>query len=140
MLAEAWDLLARIRIRLHKICSLSRTIVEAFPISEIAKAVQVFDLCVSACQAALGLVWDVGSDALSIRFTGEHRAFTKRGVLTGERGVFCSILLVLLLRWYWPVVFSSECSSPPRTSLHPFTLMDGMTLYPPLNYLHGNAA
>ena len=66
VLKDTVDALSKSNIRLHKICSSSPDVVNAFPESERALSSSI-DLKESSNQSALGLTWDVVRDCIKIR-------------------------------------------------------------------------
>ena len=87
VLKDTVDALSKSNIRLHKICSSSPDVVNAFPESERALSSSI-DLKESSNQSALGLTWDVVRDCIVIRSEVPDRCFTRRGVLATVNAVF----------------------------------------------------
>ena len=78
--------LSKYNIRLHKICSSSKDVVNSFPASERAsRSVVDFD---NPEQSALGLTWNVSDDRLVLRSDIREHPFTRRGVLATVNAVF----------------------------------------------------
>ena len=77
------DTLKQFGVRLHKITSHNQEVVRAFPESEVAKDVLEVLLSEDDCpeQKALGVVWDLRTDALKVKVNIPDKPFTKRGVL-----------------------------------------------------------
>lgn len=70
--------LSSYNIRLHKICSSSPTVIEAFPDTERA-ANPSKELKENPNQTALGLIWDTSADSIVLRTDVPDRPFTRRG-------------------------------------------------------------
>lgn len=81
ILQDTSDVLKRCNIRLHKICSSSHEVTEAFPESERAST-NTIELDESSIQTALGLLWNTSSDQLILRSDVPNRPFTPRGILS----------------------------------------------------------
>ena len=81
-LSGARAILAEFNIRLHKIVSNDRSVLEAFPTSEVDENVRERDLASLSSHNTLGLSWNLDEDTLSLKYTLIDRPFTKRGVLS----------------------------------------------------------
>ena len=80
-LVDARVILQSFNVRLHKIMSNSRKVLEAFPESEWASEWDLLKMD-SVIQNALGVTWDCTSDEFVIRASVEDKPFTKRGILS----------------------------------------------------------
>ena len=85
-LKEVRGLLASRNVRLHKILSNDKEVVEAFPESE--RADSYFAVEDPMCQRTLGVFWNAKQDYFSIRITLVLRPFTKRGILAVINGQY----------------------------------------------------
>ena len=81
-------ILADHNIRLHKIVSTHKTVLEAFPDSEIAEDIGNVELDHASSQRTLGISWNVSCDHLQLSVSLPERAFTKRGVLSVNGSLF----------------------------------------------------
>ena len=81
VLQHARTLLATHNIRLHKIISNSKEVLQAFPSSEVSAPAEPSEASSLSVQRALGVAWDVQSDTFSPTILAELRPFTKRGIL-----------------------------------------------------------
>ena len=80
ILKDTRSALGRFNIRLHKICSSSEGVVNAFPDSEREKS-STIQLEATSFQTALGLIWDTSHDKLILRSKIPDKSFTRIGVL-----------------------------------------------------------
>lgn len=87
-LREARRLLATYNIRLHKIASNAREVLEAFPESEWAKESTQIRLDNTQIQRTLGVVWDINNDTFNFKTDVPSKPFTKRGVLATVNAIF----------------------------------------------------
>ena len=87
-LKGAREVLSRYKIRLHKIVASEPEVLAAFPSSETIQHAGSIDLCVKPEHGALGLVWNVNDDTLSIRAAKPRSTFTKRTILSVIQSVF----------------------------------------------------
>lgn len=94
---EAVDLMTRTRsalqtagIRLHKIASNSREVIEAFPSGDLAGQFRDLDMDVGAlpAQLSLGLCWDLENDTFTFKMSDRNKPFTRRGVLSTINSVY----------------------------------------------------
>ena len=81
-LRDARVILGRVNMRLHKIVSPHREVLEAFPPSEIAKDVNYIDIRESSNQSALGMIWNIHRDDFQLKCRVKPVPFTRRGVLS----------------------------------------------------------
>ncbi|XP_061169198.1 uncharacterized protein LOC133178524 [Saccostrea echinata] len=72
------------KLRLHKFASNSRTLLDSFPSSDLAKNLKDLDLGAASLplQRSLGLLWDTDSDVFLFKVSDEQKPFTKRGALS----------------------------------------------------------
>ena len=77
-------------IRLHKIISNSKEVIEAIPLEERAKGIQDLDPTRDSLpiERALGVQWCVESDTLKFRIELADRPSTRRGILSTVSSVF----------------------------------------------------
>ena len=75
---------ARAGLKLQKIMSNKREVLEAFPIEERAQSVKEADLKVDPLplERALGVIWCVENDRFQFRIEMHDRPFTRRGILS----------------------------------------------------------
>ena len=94
---EAVDLLKRTQsalqdfgnIRLHKICSNSQDVLNAFNKEDLAKDLKDLDLESDfPLQRSLGVCWNVQLDTFTFRVVADDNAFTRRGVLSTINGLY----------------------------------------------------
>ena len=78
ILQESIHLLSRYNIHLHKLCSSSPVVMDAFPTSEWSEVALAQE---PSASKALGLIWNPVQDSLGIVSNVPNRPFTKRGVL-----------------------------------------------------------
>ena len=89
MVREAREILSSHKIRLHKFVSNRKEVLKDFPPSEIAPlacksvGIEEYD-----SHSALGILWDVTADKLSLQFSLPNCPFTKRGVLAFVNSIF----------------------------------------------------
>ena len=76
------ELVSKGEFRLTKWISNSRRVIESVPISERALSVKDHLLDQLPIERALGVRWDVGSDALGFKITLKDRPTTRRGILS----------------------------------------------------------
>lgn len=88
VLGEVKSALSTFGIRLHKIVSSSRRVVESFPTSERAEELSEIDFESSSMHRTLGVSWSVLDDSFVIKTDVPNRPFTKRGVLATVNSVF----------------------------------------------------
>ncbi|XP_037399818.1 uncharacterized protein LOC108416929 [Pygocentrus nattereri] len=95
--SEAIDLLKRTQkmlaisnIRLHKVASNSREVMEAFPVDDRAKGLKELNLDADATpiQRSLGLRWNLTEDTFTFQVTDTVKPYTRRGVLATINGLF----------------------------------------------------
>ena len=84
-ISGAKEKLAKFQIRLHKVASNCKDVVNAFPESEIAEEYSSETRVVCG---ALGLLWDVDSDEFQFKINLPSKEFTPRGVLSINHSVF----------------------------------------------------
>ena len=89
MVREAREILSSHKIRLHKIVSNQKEVLKDFPASEIAPlafksvGIEEYDT-----HSALGILWDVTADKLSLQFSLPNCPFTKRRGLALVNSIF----------------------------------------------------
>ena len=81
ILSKAQEILKHHNVRLHKVMSNNRELLEAFPEGDRAKDLSK-SLEETSHQSVLGVNWDTGRDVLSLNVSIPMRPFTKRGVLS----------------------------------------------------------
>jgi hypothetical protein len=121
------EALAKFNIKLHKIVSSNKVVVEAFPPSERGKETCV-ELTEGDMHRTLGVAWNIIEDCFTMRVDLPNRPFTKRGLLSVINSIYDPIGLAC------PVVLGDACckgkyflGSTMTTILSPPS--DGMTLY-----------
>lgn len=84
LLKRTQSTLASSNLRLHKIASNSKVVMEAFPSQDYASDFKDLDLATDSLpmQRSLGLNWDLKSDTLTFQVDQETKPFTRRGVLS----------------------------------------------------------
>ena len=84
LLEETRSALAKSNLRLHKIASNEREVLDAFPAEDRANDIKDLDLDESAIpmQRSLGLDWDPADDHFTFKVANEEKAFTRRGLLS----------------------------------------------------------
>ena len=87
-LKDTAAVLGRYNIRLHKFCSSSKSVLNAFSPSEIATDKPVVNFEENSIHSALGLAWNTSSDSIIIQSNVPNRPFTLRGVLATINSVF----------------------------------------------------
>ncbi|KAK0140803.1 hypothetical protein N1851_022206 [Merluccius polli] len=90
ILKSTKEMLAESSIKLHKIASNSRTVMDAFPPEERAKNLVDLELNVDPLplQCSLGLTWNLQSHTFTFRVSREKKPFTRRGILSTVNGLF----------------------------------------------------
>lgn len=75
-------MLATSNLRLHKIASNCREVMEAFPAEDYVKELKNLDLDVdlTPIKRSLGLSWDLQRDAFTFHVANAEKPFTGRGV------------------------------------------------------------
>ncbi|XP_013416153.1 uncharacterized protein LOC106177802 [Lingula anatina] len=90
ILKQTKDMLAVSNLRLHKIASNFREVVEAFPASE--RAAEICDLNLdldeAPLQRSLGILWNLQRDTFTFQVTLDEKPFTKRGVLSAINSIY----------------------------------------------------
>ena len=81
VVSKAQEILGQNNIRLHKVMSNSRELVEAFPEGDRAESANK-SIDEASQQSVLGVFWDTHKDRLSLNVNIPTRPFTKRGVLS----------------------------------------------------------
>ncbi|XP_056093862.1 uncharacterized protein LOC130072671 [Rhinichthys klamathensis goyatoka] len=96
VLKNTKEILAESSIKLHKIASNSRTVMDAFPPEERAKDLVDLELTVDPLplQRSLGLTWNLQSDTFTFRVSREKKPFTRRGILSTVNGLYDPLGLV----------------------------------------------
>lgn len=84
LLKRTQDVLSDSNLRLHKIDSNKREVMEAFPSQDHANDFKDLDFGSDALpmQRSLGLNWDLKSDTFTFKVSDEEKPFTRRGVLS----------------------------------------------------------
>ncbi|XP_076045077.1 uncharacterized protein LOC143027605 [Oratosquilla oratoria] len=78
------------RLRLHKITSNSKEVLEKFATSELAENLQELNLTSDSMpmQSSLGLLWDIQRDVFVYKFMDSDKPSTKRGILSVVNSLF----------------------------------------------------
>lgn len=89
LLKRTQNMLSCSNLRLHKIASNSREVMEAFPTEDHANDLKDLDLGFDSLliQRSLGLCWDLKTDTFLFQVAEERKPFTRRGVLSTEQSV-----------------------------------------------------
>ncbi|XP_014829410.1 PREDICTED: uncharacterized protein LOC106907997 [Poecilia mexicana] len=90
LLKNTQDVLANSNLRLHKIASNNKEVMEAFPAEDRANDLKDLDLSSDVLpeQRSLGLNWNLESDAFVFKIDQEEKPFTRRGVLSVVNSVY----------------------------------------------------
>ncbi|KAK7882975.1 hypothetical protein WMY93_029149 [Mugilogobius chulae] len=90
LIKKTQDILANSNLRLHKIASNSKTVMEAFPPEDRAGDLKDLDLGSDTppLQRSLGLNWDLRTDTFTFEVNTEEKPFTQRGVLSVVNSVY----------------------------------------------------
>ena len=81
---------AKAGLKLHKLVSNKREVLEAFPTEERAKAVQDLDLEIDVLplERVLGVTWCIQSDSFQFRVELQDRPVTRRGILSTVSSIY----------------------------------------------------
>ncbi len=90
LLKRTQSILARSNVRLHKIASNKREVMEAFPSQDYASDLKDLDLETDnlPIQRSLGLNWDLKTDHFVFQVPDAEKPFTRRGVLSTINSLF----------------------------------------------------
>lgn len=90
VLKRTKEMLAESSIKLHKVASNSRAVMDAFPAEERAKNLVDLELTVDPLppQRSLGLTWNLQSDTFTFHVSKERKPFTRRGILSTVNGLY----------------------------------------------------
>ncbi len=90
LLKRTQNMLACSNLRLHKIASNSREVMEAFPTEDHTNNLKDLDLGVDSLpiQRSLGLCWDLKMDVFLFQVAEEKKPFTRRGVLSTVNSLY----------------------------------------------------
>ncbi|KAI4872908.1 hypothetical protein NFI96_015842 [Prochilodus magdalenae] len=90
VLKRTQKMLAESSIKLHKIASNSRAVMDAFPPEERAKNLVNLELTIDPLplQRSLGLTWNLQSDTFAFCVSREQKPFTRRGILSTVNGLY----------------------------------------------------
>ena len=90
LLKRTQDILSDSNLRLHKIASNRREVMEAFPSQDHANDFKDLDLGSDALpmQRSLGLNWDLMSDTFTFKVANEEKPFTRRGILSTVNSIY----------------------------------------------------
>ena len=90
LLRNTQAMLATARLRLHKVVSNSKPVMEATPAEDRGKNVRDIDFQHEPLpnQRSLGVQWDLEDDTFTFHVTLEERPFTRRGVLSVINSVY----------------------------------------------------
>ena len=77
-------------LKLHKIMSNSKKVLEAIPVEERAKAVKDLDIRIDPLpmERTLGIMWCVENDSFQFRIELRDRPFTRRGILSTVGSIY----------------------------------------------------
>ena len=89
--------LSKFNIRLHKLLSNSKDVLDSFEKSEHADELQVEDASRSPTPRVLGVIWHVEDDTFRIHFTTPTQTLTKRGLLSIINSIYEPLGLVTLV-------------------------------------------
>ena len=78
------------RLRLHKIVSNSKAVLEKFNSEDLASNLKDLDLASDdlPMQRSLGLSWNITSDTIKFQISSESKPYTRRGVLSTINSIF----------------------------------------------------
>lgn len=90
LLKRTQAMLACSNLRLHKIASNSREVLEAFPVQDHSNELKDIDLGTDSLlmQHSLGLLWDLRSGTFTFHVNTEEKPFTRRGVLSTIKSLY----------------------------------------------------
>ena len=90
VLKSTMDMLAESSIKLHKIASNRRAVMDAFPPEERAKNMVNLELTVDPLpvQCSLGLTWNLEFDFFTFCVSREKKPFTRREILSTVNGLY----------------------------------------------------
>ncbi|XP_034547118.1 uncharacterized protein LOC117818374 isoform X1 [Notolabrus celidotus] len=90
VLKRTKDMLAESSIKLHKIASNSRVVMDAFSPEERAKDLVNLELTIDPLplQHSLGLTWSLQTDTFTFCVSREKKPFTRRGILSTVNGIY----------------------------------------------------
>lgn len=90
LLKRTQDILAMSNLRLHKIASNSKEVMDAFSPLDLASDLKDLDLGSDTppVQRSLGLNWDLKSDTFTFKVDIDKKPFTRRGVLSVVNSVY----------------------------------------------------
>jgi len=90
LVKQSQEVLAKANLRLHKVVSNSREVMQAFPVGDIAKDLHDLDLSTDGlpAQRSLGVYWELEKDSFTFRLSGDEKPFTRRGVLSTINSVY----------------------------------------------------
>ena len=94
ILEKSRSMLDKIHVRLHKIISNSREVLNHFPPSEVAMQIEDHDLQQVPIQRTLGVAWNTRNDTFTMNVTLPERPFTKRGVIAVINTIYDPIGIV----------------------------------------------
>ena len=84
------ELLSGGQLRLHKVASNNKRVLQQFPSDDLAKNLKdlSFDTDDLPIQRSLGTSWNIESDCFTFQVNRDFKPFTKRGVLSTINGLF----------------------------------------------------
>ncbi|XP_072010850.1 uncharacterized protein [Engystomops pustulosus] len=88
LLKRAQEMLANSNLRLHKIASNSKKLMEAFPSHDYSNDLKDLSTDTFPMQRSLGLLWDLKSDTFTFQVSEEEKPFTRRGVLSAINSLY----------------------------------------------------
>jgi hypothetical protein len=96
LLKRTQQMLADANLKLHKIASNSREVMDAFPTEDRAGDLQNLDLSCDALpmQRSLGVCWNIATDTFAFNVSAAKKPYTRRGVLSVTNSVYDPLGLV----------------------------------------------
>ncbi|XP_064864890.1 uncharacterized protein LOC135564299 [Oncorhynchus nerka] len=90
ILRKTQAMLVESNMKLHKIASNSKTVMEAFPMEDCEKDLKDLDLGVDPLpfQRSLGLSWNLETDSFSFQVSHNEKPFTRRGILSTVNSLY----------------------------------------------------
>lgn len=90
LLTRTREMLAESNLRLHKVASNKKQVMQAFPAEDLAKDLKDLELGVDPLplQRSLGLSWNLETDCFTYLVSQEEKPFTRRGVLSTVNSLY----------------------------------------------------
>lgn len=84
LLKRTQDMLAGSNLKLHKLASNSKKVMQAFSSEDYANSLKELDLGVNSLpmQRTLGLLWNLETDCFNFQVQSDNRPYTRRGLLS----------------------------------------------------------